>query len=78
MNLDFKPQSATVLPSFNARGLPCVVSGSLCNTSAGGAPVGFLYFLEGQQAFKGTGWAAVSVSPAGRVKVWVWSGKSWQ
>ena len=32
---------------------------------------------SGQQPLGSNSWAAVSVSPSGRVKVWTWSGTAW-
>jgi prepilin-type N-terminal cleavage/methylation domain-containing protein len=67
---------ATVAPSFNARGLPCSsVSGPPCDTSGG--TVYFLYFIR-LDGSSGTQWAAVSVTPAGRVRVWTWDGAGWE
>ncbi len=81
----FVPQNAAVLPSFNSRGLPCVGPGnatppvnaiSVCNTNAGA--VGFVYYMSQTRAFGAVGWAAVSVTPAGRIRVWTYSGTTWQ
>jgi Tfp pilus assembly protein FimT len=71
------PQPASLLPLFNARGLPCVVSGLQCTTISGGSLVYFVYFLrlDGSSA---TRWAAVSVTPAGRTRVWTWDGSAWE
>ncbi len=81
----FTPQGAGILPSFNARGLPCVglsnppPANSLCNIrDAGGNTVGFVYFLNQTRPFGAVGWAAVSVTPAGRIRVWTYSGSTWQ
>ncbi len=81
----FTPQPGGVLPSFNSRGLPCVgltnppPANSLCNIrDAGGNTVGFVFFLNQTRPFGAVGWAAVSVTPAGRVRVWTYSGSSWQ
>jgi prepilin-type N-terminal cleavage/methylation domain-containing protein len=81
----FTPQPASVLPSFNSRGLPCVglanppPANSLCNIrDAGGNTVGFVYFLNQARPFGAVGWAAVSVTPAGRIRVWTYSGTIWQ
>ncbi len=62
--------------SFNARGLPCVPNGSGCSTNGPGGPVAFLYFITDLRPIGG--WAAVSVSPSGRVKVWYYNGTTWQ
>jgi prepilin-type N-terminal cleavage/methylation domain-containing protein len=81
----FTPQPATILPSFNARGLPCVgaanppPANSLCNIrDAGGNTVGFVYYINQTRPFGAVGWAAVSVTPAGRIRVWTYSGTTWQ
>ncbi|MGH9557556.1 MAG: pilus assembly FimT family protein [Terriglobales bacterium] len=84
MNLDFTYISQTwIHPGFNSRGIPCaygIVSWSQCSTTSGGQPVGFVYFLTDYETGWGspTGYAAVTVSPSGKVKVWTWSGSSWQ
>ncbi|HEV2020929.1 MAG TPA: prepilin-type N-terminal cleavage/methylation domain-containing protein [Terriglobales bacterium] len=82
----FAPQNANILPSFNARGLPCVSPGgnpppanSVCNIrDAGGNTVGFVYYMNQTRAFGALGWAAVSVTPAGRIRVWTYDGATWQ
>ena len=81
----FVPQGAGILPSFNSRGLPCVgpanppPANSLCNIrDAGGNTVGFVYYVNQTRAFGAVGWAAVSVTPAGRIRVWTYSGSTWQ
>ena len=66
----------TLRVSFNNRGLPCKLSGSLCSTTASGNPVAFVYFLTDQRPVNG--WAAVSVLPGGRVRVWFWDGARWE
>jgi prepilin-type N-terminal cleavage/methylation domain-containing protein len=65
--LGFTPQAGNL--TFNARGLPC--------TSAGVCGVGFVMYFTDQRRVGGTGYAAVSVTPAGRVKTWMWAGASW-
>jgi prepilin-type N-terminal cleavage/methylation domain-containing protein len=58
--------------SFNARGLPCTGSAA-CNTTKG-----YVYYLSQQRTTTVTAWAAVTITPAGRIKVWTWSGSAWQ
>jgi prepilin-type N-terminal cleavage/methylation domain-containing protein len=70
MGLDFTPVIG--LPAFNARGLPCNPSGAVCNTLSG-----YIYYLRQDRPFGGPSWAALTVSPAGRVKVWTWNGSAW-
>jgi len=81
----FVPQNASIMPSFNSRGLPCVgaanppPANALCNIrDAGGNTVGFVYYMNQTRPFGAVGWAAVSVTPAGRIRVWTYSGTTWQ
>jgi len=60
--------------TWSARGLPCVSNGITC-TNPGAAPIAYAYFLNDGSA---NGWAAVTVSAAGRIKVWMWTGAAWQ
>ena len=57
--------------SFNPRGLPCDVTRNPCATS-----VGYVFYLRDTRT-SGNGWAAVSVTAAGRIKVWTWDGTAW-
>lgn len=75
MKLAYDAEAPTVTPRFNARGLPCTMNGSICET--GSPPVGFQYYMSGPGLFGGEIWAAVSVSPAGRIKTWTWTGTAW-
>jgi hypothetical protein len=62
-------QSGGVI-GFNARGIPCVANAGnqwLCGAPAGGGVASFEWFV--QDAITG-GWAAVTVSPSGRIKSW--------
>ncbi len=58
--------------SFNPRGLPCDVTRAPCGTN-----VGYVFYLRDTRAGGQGGWAAVSVTAAGRIKVWMWSGTAW-
>jgi Tfp pilus assembly protein FimT len=57
-------------PSFNTRGLPCVFT-TTCTSS------GFLYYFKDTSQPGSKGWAALSISPAGRIKKWFWTGTDW-
>jgi len=63
--------AGTTDPSFNSRGLPCAYSGGVCPTS------GFVYYFRDFRSMGKSGWIAVSISPAGRIKRWIYSGTSW-
>ena len=67
--LGFTPE--TDEPSFNTRGLPCLYDGLGCDNK------GFLYYFKDTSRKGNKGWAALSISPAGRIKKWFWSGSEW-
>ncbi len=67
-NLGYTPVTTSVL-MFNPRGLPC----SAVNTCGSGMVI---YFTDSRRVGS-PGWGAVSVSPAGRVKTWMWTGSAW-
>jgi prepilin-type N-terminal cleavage/methylation domain-containing protein len=67
--LGFTPQ--TTEPSFNTRGLPCVYDAGNCPND------GFLYYFKDTSRHGSQGWAALSISPAGRIKKWFWTGSAW-
>jgi type II secretory pathway pseudopilin PulG len=67
--LGFTPQTGD--PSFTMTGLPCAYSGGNCTNN------GFIYYFHDSRPAPRTGWAAISISPAGRLKKWFWSGSTW-
>ncbi len=78
MDLDFTPTEA--LPSFNARGLPCTVTGGACQPAISGSAEGwsgYVVYLQQARPLGGPAWAAITVSAAGRVRTWFWSGGGW-
>jgi len=68
-------------PAFNARGLPCFSGGARCNTQftagSGSQNVGFKLFLTDSRPMGANGWAAVMISPAGRVQTFQYYGSGW-
>ncbi len=59
---------------FNQLGVPCQYSSGSC-----GSTQAFAHYFTYQAAFGSrTSWAAMCVSPAGRLKAWYWSGSAWQ
>jgi hypothetical protein len=62
---------ATTDPSFNSRGLPCSYSGGACTNSA------FIQYFKDNRIGGSGGWAAISISPAGRINRWFWNGSAW-
>jgi hypothetical protein len=79
----FNPLVNAGPPSFNPRGLPCVVAGGACNSHTGGvvqgqsgANVGFLFFFQQQGSFGAVNWAAIAITPAGRMESWYYSNRS--
>lgn len=70
-----------VPPAFNPSGVPCLLNNptpSLATVCSSVPPAGFVYFLRAQRPSGADGWAAVSVSPAGRVRVWTWNRTQWR
>lgn len=69
MNLNFVPQVG--LPTYSARGLPCQPGvGAACANN------GFVFYFT-QARGANTSWAAITVTPAGRVRTWTWDGRRW-
>jgi len=58
---------------FNQLGIPCQYSSGTCSTSQSYAH----YFTYQGTMGTRTSWAAMCVSPAGRLKAWYWSGNAW-
>ncbi len=58
-------------PSFNSRGLPCLYSGGSCLNKP------FIKYFKDDRTEGSGGWAAISITPAGRIKRWFWNGMSW-
>jgi len=76
--LGFTPQaidaSSSLYASFNSSGIPCVYSGGFCTSSGG---TGFIEYFKDNRIGGSGGWAAISVTPAGRIKRWFCSGSAW-
>jgi prepilin-type N-terminal cleavage/methylation domain-containing protein len=60
-------------PSFNSRGLPCKFNSltGQCENKA------FITYFKDNRIGGSGGWAAVSLTPAGRIKRWFWTGSAW-
>ena len=67
--LGFIPKTGD--PSFTATGLPCTFISATCVNS------GFIYYFHDLRPAGQQGWGALSISPAGRLKKWYWSGTNW-
>jgi prepilin-type N-terminal cleavage/methylation domain-containing protein len=66
--LNFAVNPGASPPTFNARGLPCVVVG---NTTCPQTPgQGFVVFLSRATLAGNIRWGAVALNPSGRVQVW--------
>lgn len=70
--------------SFNARGLPCLVTPPGCSVATScqmlpsGNQVGFVYYLVARPPFGPALYKGISITPAGRVRVWTLAGGNWQ
>ena len=76
------PTAASVTPVgmayFNARGLACQFESGRCvNITSANKQTGFLYYMTSRDVLGNTHYAAVSVSPSGRIKVWKFNGTVW-
>lgn len=58
-------------PSFNSRGLPCLYVSGVCTN------YGFVSYYKDTRISGSSGWAAISITPAGRIKRWFWTGSAW-
>jgi len=59
-------------PSFNSSGLPCSYSGGTCTPNTA-----FIQYFKDSRFGGSGGWAAISISPAGRIRRWFFSGSVW-
>jgi type II secretory pathway pseudopilin PulG len=57
---------------FNQMGTPCLYSSGSCSSNQS-----YAYYFTYQGSMS-TAWAAMCVSPAGRIKAWYWDGGAWQ
>ena len=68
--------TSTVAATFGPRGLPCtplaMTGGSVCDSSGG--PTAYWTFL---QNIKTGSWQAVTITPAGRIQKWYYTGSAW-
>lgn len=67
------PNTLPIGPAFGSRGLPCNISGTVCNYTSGSVPVAFETYLQNTQT---SAWEAVTVSPAGRIREWYYDTNS--
>jgi prepilin-type N-terminal cleavage/methylation domain-containing protein len=66
-------------PAFGTRGLPCTptIAGpnATCpNLSPAGLPTAYISFMQNTQSGN---WMAVTVTPAGRIRQWAYTGGNW-
>jgi hypothetical protein len=73
---NFVAQPGLPLVSFNARGLPCVPNGALCQGGVAGGTAQFAFFLR-ETSVTGVHWGAVTVTGSGRMRTWTWTGTTW-
>jgi len=70
--------------AFNERGLPCqrVDKALTCQNapliSGTKTPIAYVTYLQYATRAGGTAYAAVTVTPAGRIKTWIYQGGNWQ
>jgi Tfp pilus assembly protein FimT len=61
--------------AWNGQGLPCqrVAPGALCGNQLQAGPVAWVQYLQLQRSINGALYAAVTVSPTGRIRIWSYS-----
>ncbi len=74
----YQPEASTVSVQYNARGLPCAGTASACSNWDGAKQVGFLIYFKMDKTMGGTGWGAITITPAGRINTWFYSGTSYE
>jgi len=62
--------STTALPAFNARGLPCTYAGGAATCPV--TNTGYIYFINDTGISGNANWAAIAISPSGRVQTWIY------
>ena len=67
-DLGYSPVTSSAV-DFSSTGQPCNALHSCA--------VGMVVYFTDTRVIGNPGWAAVSISPAGRVAVWVWTGSAW-
>jgi|SRR2546426_537302 len=70
--MGFSIDPLTTDPSFNSRGLPCAYAGGTCTTNSP-----FIQYFRDDRVGVAGGWAAISITSAGRIKRWFWNGSTW-
>ena len=82
LGANFNPTASTIFNvGFNARGLPCAPTGgnpttgtpTSCNTDG---TVGYLMYFKISSSFADS-WAAITITPAGRIRTWILNGTHW-
>lgn len=67
--------AAAAGPTFGPRGLPCTpVTNAGYTTCPYITPTSFVTFLQNQE---GGAWEAITITPAGRVRLWAYGGTTW-
>lgn len=61
---------------FNQVGLPCAYSAGVCPVT-NPAGTGYVYYFNYATSLGKAQWAAIGISPAGRIKSWYWNGSAW-
>jgi len=62
-------QQVTTAVGFSATGQPCLATNNCA--------VGMVIYFTDTRAVGSPGWGAVTISPAGRVATWLWTGSAW-
>ncbi|PYX81925.1 MAG: hypothetical protein DMG70_17265 [Acidobacteria bacterium] len=62
-------------PTFGSRGLPCTPNAGTCPyLTAANTVTSYVTFIQNTQSGK---WEAITVNPAGRIRLWAYEGTTW-
>ncbi len=76
---NYNAQAQSVPVQFNARGLPCVGIATACSNwdTANNEQVGFLIYFKMDKTLGGSGYGAITITPAGRIRTWFYTASAY-
>jgi len=71
--------SSTSWVAWSSRGLPCVpnAGSTTCSITPASGNTGYVYYIKANAIGSTAQYSAVTITPAGRVKVWTYDGSTW-
>jgi Tfp pilus assembly protein FimT len=71
--------SSTNWVAWSSRGLPCVPNsgGTTCAITPSSGTTGYVYYIKVNSIGSTSQYSAVTITPSGRVRVWIYDGTNW-